>query len=254
MNNARETRRAVIEALHRSRLQPYLDACRQNERDALQLYRWNLQLTAALQEILSVTEVVLRNAIDRQLRTWNADQLGCERSWLLAEPGAPLRSLISRKRKQAIGAASKALLARAPTHPRHGLTPTHDDVLAQVMFGMWKDLLPNHSPNAGSTTENMNREFMWSQAIVKAFPNVPDLTGEDTYWKVSRLHHLRNRVAHMETLIGLDAASLTKDALTLVRAIDVHTHDWLSGMNRVPVVAKARPPCRTDERFSEAGR
>lgn len=45
-------------------MQPYLDATAQNQLEALQLYRWNLKLTAAAQAVLGVMEVVLRNAMD----------------------------------------------------------------------------------------------------------------------------------------------------------------------------------------------
>lgn len=59
-------------SLHSVRLATYMDACHNDTVKALELYRWNLQLASAFQEVLSITEIVMRNAIDGALRTWNA--------------------------------------------------------------------------------------------------------------------------------------------------------------------------------------
>lgn len=220
-----------------------MQAAKQDEKHALALYRWNLQLTSAFQELLSVTEVVLRNAMDRELQKWNIGQASTSAgsSWLLNEPATPLRSLSAGKRKEANKNALAAQTRRDANHWRHGQNVTHDDVLAQVMFGMWKDLLPNHVANAGNTTENANRERLWREALVFAFPHHIDPDGAKTFWLVYRLHGLRNRVSHMETLLDVDAAERSRDIFTLVRAICPPTHDWLTGLNRVPVILKTRP-------------
>ena len=42
--------------------------------EAIRLYRWNIDLSGAVYEALHVFEVVLRNALDEQLRSWNASQ------------------------------------------------------------------------------------------------------------------------------------------------------------------------------------
>ncbi|MDN6191943.1 MAG: hypothetical protein L0J32_08575, partial [Brevibacterium sp.] len=81
----------IIDALHRSRMKPYLDEANQNEKKALALYQWHGELTAAVQEVLGVTEVTLRNAMDRALQDWNNARIGKYSSWLLEEPATPLR-------------------------------------------------------------------------------------------------------------------------------------------------------------------
>ena len=45
-------RRKIIDALHTARMRPYLDAAHNNEKNALTLYRWHLELTAAVQTVL----------------------------------------------------------------------------------------------------------------------------------------------------------------------------------------------------------
>jgi len=234
-------RHHIVECLHRTRLEPYLDAANQNERNALALYQWNVQLTAAFQELLSVTEVILRNAMDRELQEWNNNENGVPTSWLLHPPARPLRSLSQGKRLDAIRLANNTASKREATHRRHGHPVTHDDVLAQVMFGLWKDLLPNHVDNAGDATSNSNRARMWNEALINAFPNVADPSGEVTFWRVARLHGLRNRVSHMENLLGVDVPERTRDIFDLVGSISEPARDWATGLNRVTSTYRSRP-------------
>lgn len=66
---------AVIAALSRPPLGPYLAAAQGNEREALRFYQWNIGLSGAVYEALHVFEVFLRNAIDVELSSWNATQV-----------------------------------------------------------------------------------------------------------------------------------------------------------------------------------
>jgi hypothetical protein len=235
------SRQRIIAALHPARMAPYLAASDGNESKALSLYNWHTELTAAVQQVLGITEVVLRNAVDAQLQVWNTHR-GEGPSWLLAPPASPLRGLISDKRRDAVRRAGKAANERIPTHRRHGDEVCHDDVLAQIMFGMWKDLLPNHAPDASPTAQtNRNRLKLWNEALSLAFPHETDRNGEVTYWRVAHLHRLRNRVSHMEPLLDLDLPDLSRDAFALVRSIDPVVADWLSGISRISRVVGDRP-------------
>jgi hypothetical protein len=233
--------RKIIEALHPSRMGPYLDVAHHNEKNAVRLYRWHIELTAAVQAVLGVTEVILRNAMDRQLQAWNDIQTGGTDSWLLTEPAAPLRSLSSDKRREAKRLAAKQAAARPDDHSRHGAPVTHDDVLAHIMFGLWKDLLPNHSPGAGNTTENANRERLWCEALKNAFPNQTDPDGAVTYWRVSHLHLLRNRASHMEPLLDRRVKDRIDDAFKLITSIDPDVANWVTGTSQVATVLRQRP-------------
>lgn len=236
-----KSRAKVIQALHRSRMQPYLDASGGNEKKALTLYSWHTKLTATTQQLLGLTEVVLRNAMDAQLQVWNVANGGGP-SWLLQDPVAPLRSLSSGKRGTAFSQAQKEADGRAVGHKRHGHSLSHDDVLAQVMFGMWKDLLPNHSPNASPVDgANLNRIRLWDEALRCAFPYENDLDGHITYWRVAHMHRLRNRVSHMEPLLSIDVEDLMNEAFDLVRSIDPAVANWVTGVSRVSEVLKERP-------------
>lgn len=222
-------------------MQPYLNAAQQNERRALALYRWHGDLTAAVVVVLGTAEVVLRNAMDRTLQEWNDGQPGTTGSWLLDEPAAPLRSLSKDKRKNAKVRAEKEISERGEDHHRYQIPLSHDDVLAQTMFGMWKDLLPNHHPNAGTNQANDNRIRLWNEALCQSFPNEKDPDGAVTYWRVARVHRLRNRVSHMEPLLNIDVRAEVDQAFDLVRSIDTTVAAWITGTSRVSAVLGQRP-------------
>lgn len=222
-------------------MKPYLDAAHGIEKDALALYLWHLDLTSAVQSVLGTTEVLLRNAMDKQLQLWNNNESGGSQSWLLHMPERPLRSLSAGKRKEATERAEKDMTARATSHPRHNIAVTHDDVLAHITFGLWKDLLPNHQPSAGNATENANRERLWDEGLQLAFPNENDPSGSVTFWRVAHLHLLRNRVSHMEPLLDLDVRDKIDEAFALVRSMDHDLANWISGTSRVSAILKQRP-------------
>lgn len=219
----------------------FLDAAHGNERDALALYSWHSELVSAVHVVLGDAQVVLRNAIDRELKTWNEAQTGDQASWLLTEPAAPLRSLTAAKRKEALRRLGKLSSSRVAHSSRERIVISHDDVVAQLPFGVWKELLPNHQPGPGNSYQNLNRLRMWKEALVHAFPHVVDVDGRETYWRVSRLHHLRNRVSHMEPLLRVDIPDRMHDAFVLVRSIDTDAGNWITGMNRVPEVLARKP-------------
>ncbi|KQB85967.1 Abi-like protein [Corynebacterium lowii] len=234
-------RRKVIAALHRSRMGPYLEESGGNEKNALALYGWHAELSAAVQQVLGITEVILRNAMDKQLQEWNRRE-GGGRSWLLEEPVAPLRGLVGRKRREAYRRACKEAELREENHPRYGDSVSHDDVLSQVMFGMWKDLLPNYGVNASFDNRgNSNRRRLWTEALCSAFPYSDDPHGERTYWRVAKVHGLRNRVSHMDSLLNVDVRDEVGEAFSLVRSIDPDVANWLTGVSRVAQVSKGKP-------------
>lgn len=223
-------------------MEPYLEATQYNEMRALVLYQWHTEVAAAVQQVLGITEIVLRNAIDIQLQHWNRANGGAQDSWLLSPPVAPLRGLIQRKRISAVNAAKNNAIRRYPSHRRYGQRIDHNDVLAQVMFGMWKDLLPNHDADASQTSlTNLNRARLWDEALQQAFHNISDPDGWTTYWRVTDLHRLRNRVSHMEPLFNEDLALLMRKAFDVLRSIEPAVAAWVSGFNRVPELVQQRP-------------
>ncbi|MCQ9356862.1 hypothetical protein [Corynebacterium sp. 70RC1] len=162
-------------------------------------------------------------------------------SWLLEAPASPLRGLTEGKRREALRRARNSAENRSAHHPRHGAAITHDDALANTMFGMWKDILPNHDPDAEpERRENRNRVRMWKEALEAAFPHEVDPDGQTTYWRVAHLHLLRNRVSHMDSLLNVDVLDVIGDVFSLVGSIDPVLEQWLTGTSTVKKIYAAQ--------------
>lgn len=211
---------------------PYLMATNENLAEAIRLYQWNIELSGAVYEALHVVEVVLRNAMDTQLATWNAaqhDAAGRQHSadWL-TDPAQLLIRLADKDIKQAAERARKALNTGRPG----GRTSAHPDILAQLNFGTWRYLLPSKDPG---------RRRLWTDALQHAFPH---LTTPPRHLvdHVDGIYRLRNRVAHLEPL---HAPGVVQRNLTAMRAVlwavDPIAETWFTSRQRITTILKARP-------------
>jgi len=236
---------AIAAQLHVTRFGTYMAAAGGDPTKAVALYRWNLELASALFETLTLTEVVMRNALDAQLRTWNSQQHDratgrAYSSVWTDDPATPLRSLTRNSCAKAHQAATTARAGRPANHPRKHASISHDDVIAQLTFGVFVKLLPSSDP-ADSTFRA--RQILWTQALRGAFPHLRsrDLDGYATSNRAERLRSLRNRVAHAEPLLSVDPRHRLRDAGRLLASIDPTTAGWVTGTSRVSSVAGRRP-------------
>lgn len=139
----------VLKYLHPARLGPYMQRCGGDDYSALALHTWNTHMAAALHESLSPVEIILRNALDEHIATWNERQTPppgeapYTRSWLI-NPAAPLSTIVTaQKRADLRFYAKRSKDKRAPHHPRKRAPIEHNDLLSQTNFGLWNDLLPH---------------------------------------------------------------------------------------------------------------
>lgn len=218
-----------------------------SDADAARLYRWNLEMAGAFHESLSIVEIVLRNAIDRELRVWNTtrrDRTGQDHSseWV-KDPARPLYGLLNNPKFRTYDSAHtravQSAQARSANHPRHGHPVSHDDIVANITFGTWVKLLPKGDPNNPGQNATGPTDGLWQNALKNAFPNKPH--GPVIHYWTTRLHQLRNRVAHAEPLMSVDFMSYHRTATRLLRAIDTEAGQWHSGISKVPHLASARP-------------
>ncbi|KDQ00188.1 MULTISPECIES: Swt1 family HEPN domain-containing protein [Rhodococcus] len=242
-----------------ARFETYLALARNNPYDALALYRWNMEMSGALQEALGVAEVFLRNALDAELRIWNAAQpsrpmptgtLVYNEEWVQLPAGSLYAILNPAPRRggrrfstydDARTRAENDRNAREPGHRRHGRPVDHDDVVAHMTFGTWNKLLPRRDMRHSSGLGPQAQRALWNAALCKAFPNHPHPT-VIKYW-VDRLHAIRNRVAHLEPLCDTDVMSYHRTIARLLRAIDPALSSWYGGVSRIPEVLSRKPSC-----------
>jgi hypothetical protein len=229
---------------------PYL-AVTSTPEAALDLYRWNARMAGAMHEALGIAEVMLRNAIDRELQTWNAGKPPAHGTvyttdWA-ANPAQPLWGILNPRRSggaarhstfaTAFARAEKDRDLRTTSHVRHGAPITHDDVVAHITFGTWNVLLPRATRGGGLGPPA--QRVLWEQALHRSFPH-QQTPGPVKYW-VERLHHLRNRVAHLEPLVDVDVLGYHRTIARLLSAIDPVVSDWYTGSSSVPAVFKTKP-------------
>lgn len=210
------------------RLAPYLAASDGHHKNALKLYHWNISLSGAMHESLQMFEVVLRNAMDVQLRQWNVgphERAGEVRSqdWLL-DPSPLLQRLVGSKDLE----RAKSRGRRAAGHR----SLRHSDVLAQLSMGTWRFLLPD---------KDAGRQRLWEDALKFGFPHLERPASELT-GSVASINEMRNRVAHSEPLLrGSSAREQYYNMRYVLGEIDPHVAEWFVSNQRVTAVLKLRP-------------
>ena len=237
------TTELIVQSLHVSRFGTYARAADGDMDLALRLYLWNVRMAAAFHATISLTEVLLRNAVDGALREWNAGQPHLDgglhsADWLL-DPARPLNSLTASARKMAAINAGKARAARPANHPRKHAEITHDDMLAQLTFGVFVKLLPTADINDKTYRA---RKVLWDEALIHAFPAArDDPDGLIIADRAGRIHALRNRVAHAEPLLDVNATARHRDMIRLVGTINPKLQGWLAGTSTVRETERERP-------------
>ncbi len=229
--------------LGKARVAPYLAWTSGDVHKAAELYHWNTEFAGALHSQLCHVEVLVRNAMDRALCDWNAAQ-GYPREWSLEHAAAPtLYSVIGGKRglnKARVQAGANAK-KRAKDHQRHGVDPTHDDVIAQLTFGNWSTLL-------GFTAQVPKPAVieLWQDALCNAFPWARRNESGRHFvgTRMERLRNLRNRVSHHENLLSVNPESRLEDMLAILAAVGPDYPTWAMARSRVRAVKKTDPRLR----------
>lgn len=225
----------VSRSISHERLAPYLGAMDGNISDAIRLYQWNIELSAAVYELFHFLEVALRNAMDAQLCSWNSTQIDASgrprrRDWLM-DP-APLLLRLARRTDIDEAKRRARIAAGRRSGPGRHRPVEHADVLANLSFGTWRYLLPDEDPG---------RQLLWRDALSAAFPYW-DRDGRDLTHAVRRVLLLRNRVAHLEPLLNTNnVEAQLKNARLILAGIDPALGQWAMGWQRVSGLVRVRP-------------
>jgi hypothetical protein len=200
-----------------ARLQPCLGAAGGDVERAIELYLWSAEVSGVLHTQISFVEIAVRNALDLILADWNEAQGGqYGRDWTIEGQAAPtLYDTIGGPLRRARRWAQTEADDRPDTHPRSGVTSTHDDVLVQLTFGVWQNLI--HSPSS----DNIKQNLLWTEATHQAFSNATDSdeSRRETGKQLRKIRTLRNRVAHHDNLLDVALSSRLKGMLSLLAKI-----------------------------------
>ncbi len=183
---------------------------------ALDLYRWNLRISAAFYESLHYLEVALRNTADTAIDTWHSTSHTDTLPWYRC-PIMPLTPAARSKVRQAVSFATMK-----GTRPE-----LHGRVITELSFGFWRSLL----------SDAYNRT-LWQPILRTAFPGV----------RRGKLHHavgefltLRNRISHGEPIHSRDLAADYQLLLTTAAHLCSSLATWIAATSAVPAELGNRP-------------
>jgi hypothetical protein len=181
---------------------------------AVALYEWNATMSGAFWITLGHVEVLVRNAMHRQLTDWSTRTYR-EPRWYL-DPG---RVLDERRHQQIAKAREQA------TRDRRQETPGR--VVAELTFGFWPFLL----------TRTYDRS-LWPH-LRGAWPG--QRLRRDVHGPLADLHELRNRIGHHEPIYNRPLKELHTKALDLACWTCPDTGAWIASRCQVLAVLQTRP-------------
>lgn len=198
---------------------------------ARELFEWNVRASGAAMEAIHVFELLLRNAIDRELRTWNMSMAGTS-DWLMRPHPYLLRALNR-------SVVSEAIARGGRTAAERGRALVHDDVLAQMSLGAWRYILPSKA--------NKSKQKLWEVAVRNAFPAWPgEWAAESVVTRVANAHALRNRVAHLEPLHRYDLRRARRDMRSVCHAIGPDAAKFFVQTERLIPIIDSNPVASED--------
>lgn len=203
--------------LGEARFSRYLMDAQGNRDLACALCIWNQSFAGVLHAQIGVVELAIRNAVDRSLKSRCLIEFGTS-EWTSAglapkDVDALVHGDISR--------------ARSRAHKAHA-NATHDDVVAQLMWGTWVKLVGSGVTSHATDTQRS----LWSSSLHNAFPGLPgDESGRLLLAKrVEFLRRVRNREAHFDNLYA-EARNVNKiigSSCSILRSISSDiSNGWL---------------------------
>lgn len=201
----------MIRLLSVPRLSTYRSASGGDLKAAVELYQWNLEISASLFAAIHYLEVALRNTVDPALTT----AYGGATSWF-DDPGVPLSAGARQQVQRAKANAAKV-----------GHVVTHGHVVAELPFGFW-----------GSLFAQGYSRTLWRESLRHAFPQARQ---GRLHSDLESIRRVRNRIAHHEPLISYDLAGEYRRVVATAEQIDMRLAWWIDATSTVARVLERRP-------------
>lgn len=182
-----------------------------NPEKQISAYYWNKAVTASIFPALQCLEITLRNAINEAAKN---NQLQCvqkanapKEDWLYVFvehiANKTIKSISRKNRRKWIDAngvrTKKRLWEEEQIESakskllKHKKSITTDDVIAELNFGFWTNLLSDKFEDVSTQT------LLWPNLTQHVFPNLPTgKTINDVGLILNRIRHFRNRFSHHE--------------------------------------------------------
>ncbi|HEV6955663.1 MAG TPA: hypothetical protein VKY86_20655 [Promicromonospora sp.] len=184
------------------RMASYLGASQGDVERAFARYEWNIEASAGVMGLSSVVEVVVRNAIDRELTTWARRAHGPHAEWF---DHAPLDLKGRRDGK----------------------------VVAELSFGFWRYLLESRYHTA-LWVPALHRAFPDGARDLRQ-------RRAHVAHQMQQLQFVRNRAAHHEPIHCRDLGKDLLAAETLLQHVSADAVAWMTAVCPVREIIGRRP-------------
>ncbi|MGW4716113.1 hypothetical protein [Nocardia sp. NPDC004260] len=206
----------VWDLLSKPRMAPYLHAAQGDRAAAMKLYTWSARTVAASFEVLGHMEVLLRNALDTELRK-HFEEASRGIPWFLL----PLNDNVT----TAVEVVRNRL--------REQDLEYRDQIVAGLSFGFWTGLLgPKY-------------EQLWRDCLRHAFPNSSGRR-KQVMVALEGVRKFRNRLAHHDSILNIDIPFEVRRIIEVADYIDEDCAAWLTDLSRAMLVYGKRPITPSD--------
>ena len=195
------------------RFAPFLERAEGERAVAVELYLWQARVAGASLTTLAHFEVLLRNAVDRQLGA-GAPETPVEDTWLL-DPATLSAQGMGRVRE---------VLARLE---REGYPRERSRIVAGLPFSFWKGLFARRY------------EELWRTRLRNAFPGAG--LRREILEPLTNLHLWRNRIAHHDSLLDQNLWRRLSEMIDVANVIDPACGEWLATHTEMTALLKQRP-------------
>jgi len=209
----------IERALSRPRFGRFVAACGGDRTAGLALYRTNIRLSFKMFAVISVFEIVFRNAIDAHYRirfgaNWLNDQL--QPSGFLSARGC------EKSRENVVNTIIKL-----------GADYTHDKAVADLSFPFWRCLFASKEFMAGKST---------LLSIFTEKPHGEAYNHTYVFNQLGLINEIRNRIAHHDPICFMPKTNIASSEPTLkayhsmkelLRWLDIHPNEILAGVDFV---------------------
>ncbi|MFB6348669.1 Abi family protein [Moraxella sp. ZJ142] len=202
--------KSIQNSLSQARLATY-EKFTKDYNQALDLYRWNLQISSALFECLAICEVSIRNGVSTAIQAEHGDEWAFNARFLKTLKGNRRDDVIRSQRNHS----------------------TTEKILADLPFVFWQSMF------------TVRFDDFWCKYLIGVLPNADskDLKKlrEEMFIDLNRLRKLRNRIAHHEPIFNRNLQSDFNTIMKVIKYCNWDLCDWISLWQRVEELLKNKP-------------
>jgi hypothetical protein len=215
------------------RLKKYEIVCNNCKKKTLKLYQTNLRLSQAFYPILSLYEIVLRNAINEELALFFSDQnwLFNQRNGFMSDPSLTYTDSNGKTQNNIYLKSSVNEVIR-----KNKPFVTHHKIISELKLGYWTSLFDNN-------------HFRVLKGVPRnSFKKLPSkVNRKKLYKKLCDIRDFRNRIYHNEPIIFEKDSKTNKvlfslqnsnkaynDIIEVFEWLDIDFNQWTKRINNIP--------------------